>query len=64
MFRSAGRVGTTLIHVCLDPWIGLAGLVLLMAGLVLSVGFAITAVGVAFAQPKRRVMVVTGDGSS
>ncbi len=48
MFRSAGRVGTALIHVCLDPWVGLAGLVLLMAGLILTVGFAITVVGGAF----------------
>ena len=48
MFRSAGRVGAALIHICLGPWVGLAGLLLLTFGLTLTTGFAITVVGGAF----------------
>ncbi len=48
MFRTAGRVSTALIHICLGPWVGLAGLLVLTVGLALTTGFAITVVGGAF----------------
>ncbi len=48
MFRTAGRVSSALIHICLGPWVGLAGLLLLTVGLALTTGFAITVVGGAF----------------
>lgn len=48
MFRSLGRVFTTLIHLCLDPWVGLVGLTLLTVGLSLAASFAVTVVGGAF----------------
>ncbi len=48
MFRFADRVASTLIHLCLGPWVGLAGLTLLSVGLSLTAAFAVTVVGGAF----------------
>lgn len=48
MRRSAARVATSLIHLCLDPWIGLVEILILTIGLALSVALAITVVGGAF----------------